>query len=92
MKLITKLVVKASSVFHSNRTPIWEKILMVAGIVVAGIASTAAVLTVGALAWGWILMIIAGSTGHASLGYHDAFLWGYILALLSAPRATAHSN
>ena len=38
--------------------------------------------TVGALFWGWIIMLIAGATGH-SLGYTDAFLWGYIPAILT---------
>jgi hypothetical protein len=40
-------------------------------------------LSIGAAFWGWVIMIIAGATGHASLGYHDAFLWGYIPALMS---------
>jgi hypothetical protein len=40
--------------------------------------------SIGALIWGWLIMIIAGATGHASLGYHDAFLWGYIPAIMTA--------
>ena len=39
-------------------------------------------LTVGALFWGWIIMLIAGATHH-DLGYTNAFLWGYIPALLT---------
>lgn len=39
-------------------------------------------LTVGALFWGWIIMLIAGATGH-SLSYSDAFLWGYVPAILT---------
>lgn len=38
--------------------------------------------SVGALVWGWLIMVIAGATGH-SIGYGDAFLWGYIPAILT---------
>jgi hypothetical protein len=92
MKLFSKMIAKASSVFNSTSGSIWGKILIVTGVIVAGVASAAALLTVGALTWGWILMVIAGATGHASLGYHDAFLWGYILALLSALRSSPPSK
>ena len=38
--------------------------------------------TMGALFWGWIIMLITGATGH-SMGYSTAFLWGYIPAILT---------
>lgn len=42
----------------------------------------AAWVTIGALFWGWIIMVIAGATGH-NIGYGTAFLWGYIPAILT---------
>ena len=42
----------------------------------------AAWVTLGALFWGWIIMLIAGASGH-SMGYSTAFLWGYIPAILT---------
>jgi hypothetical protein len=40
-------------------------------------------LTIGALFWGWIIMLIVGATGHPDFGYHTAFLWGYLAAFLT---------
>ena len=42
----------------------------------------AAWVSIGALFWGWIIMLIAGATGH-DMGYSTAFLWGYIPAILT---------
>jgi len=40
-------------------------------------------LALGAAFWGWAIMLIAGATGHAWMGYQTAWLWGFIPAFLT---------
>jgi len=40
-------------------------------------------LTLGALFWGFWIMIIMGALGHAWMGYHTAFMWGFVAAFFT---------